>query len=454
MLRGRAGGKDTALKWLIHVISSIVLRIFFRRIEVIGSEFVPRTGGVVFVLNHPSGLVDPALVFCALPRHATFLAKATLFDVPVVRVLVRAWEALPVHRRVDTGGIVVAGDNEETFQKCFEILRSGNAIALFPEGVSHDAPHLLPLKTGAARIALGAIADGTTNMQIVPVGIYYTSKTRFRSEALVRFGETLEIESGVTLDAEGRPSRDEVLALHARIHEALYAITLNVESDDELDDVRTAERLFSSIYETLNLRESLARQFERLRIFAAIWKSERDALSIHDEIQQRITDYEEGLRTLGLRPNHLSITSHSRAYVFRHVILKAAILTLLFPLALIGFAIHMPVFLLSGFLARNYAKHGVDDIIPTARILAATAFAATTWAIIFVACWWLVSFRIALSALTATILCGYIAMRFREEAQDLGGWFRASVLFLRHRRLFLRLLSERHKLHASLRGLV
>lgn len=454
MLRGRTGGKDTLVKWLIHILSSIVLRLFFRRIEVINSEFVPRFGGVIFVLNHPSGLVDPALVFCVLPRHATFLAKATLFEVPIVRVIVKAWEALPVHRRVDTGGIVVAGDNDETFEQCFAILQRGEAIALFPEGVSHDSPHLLPLKTGAARIALGAAAKHETRLRIVPVSIYYTSKTRFRSEALVRFGEAFEVESGLPLDAGGKPSRAAVLALHEHIGNALYAITLNVEDNDSLEDVRKAERLFSSIYETIGIRESLARQFERLRYFAEKWQSDGMSPNLRDDLQGRIAQYEDGLITLGLRPNHLSIASHSRSYMFRQVVVKTAVLTLLSPLAAIGFVIHYPAYQLSGYLGRKYAKHGIDDILPTARILAASMLVSTSWTILFALCWWLSDFRVAFAMLAGVMLSGYIVMRFREELQDLRGWFRASLLFLRNRRLFLKLLLERRKLHENLSELV
>ena len=313
MLRGRAGGKDTSLKWIIHVVSSIVLRVFFRRIEVVGAELVPRSGGVLFVINHPSGLIDPALIFAALPRHATFLAKAPLFEVPIVRVLVKAWEALPVHRRVDTNGIVVAGDNDETFEKCFAILRQGHALALFPEGVSHDAPQLLPLKTGAARIALGAADDSAARVQIVPVGIYYTSKTQFRSEALVHFGAAFDAPSGTPLEGDGTPPRAAVGALHARIHEALRAVTLNTETNDALKDVRKAERLFSSIYETITIRESLARQFERLQRFAEVWRTDEVP---HDArrslLQKHIAEYEEGLKTLGLRPAHLACASFAQ----------------------------------------------------------------------------------------------------------------------------------------------
>ena len=182
------------LRQIIHAIISIALRLFFRRIEVVGVERVPREGALLFVLNHPNGLVDPALVFVSLPRRVSFLAKSTLFDNPIGSYLLRTFEILPVYRRIDTGA--KAESNVATFDNCFELLRRGRCIAIFPEGISHDQPQLQKMKTGAARIALGAVSDPSapTSLKIVPVGLYYTSKTSFRSEALIRYGEIFDIE--------------------------------------------------------------------------------------------------------------------------------------------------------------------------------------------------------------------------------------------------------------------
>src|SRR3712207_4787653 len=168
---------------LIQIAVSVALRLFFRRIETSGAGRVEPDAPLVFVLNHPNGLIDPALAFCALPRRVSFLAKSTLFRLPVVGWLMRVVDALPVYRRVDEGEDMKR--NAETFRACRELLRRGGSIALFPEGVSHDSTRLLPLKTGAARIALGAVSlrdehdEGSQELplKIVPVGLYYTSKT-------------------------------------------------------------------------------------------------------------------------------------------------------------------------------------------------------------------------------------------------------------------------------------
>ena len=84
-------------------------------------------------------------------RRPRFLAKSTLWSHPVVAPLLIFIGAVPVYRRRD--GAPVAR-NLETFARCREVLAAGGTVALFPEGGSHNEPAPLPLKTGAARIAL------------------------------------------------------------------------------------------------------------------------------------------------------------------------------------------------------------------------------------------------------------------------------------------------------------
>ena len=162
-------GKGTFARQLFHLFISVALRLFFRRIEAAGVEKVPKTGAIIFVLNHPNGLVDPGIVFVSLPRRVSFLAKSTLFDVPVGGYLLRLIEALPVFRRVDAGNDLAK--NRFTFENCEELLARGRCIAIFPEGISHNETKLQPIKTGAARIALGALAVDKDNNELVEKGL-------------------------------------------------------------------------------------------------------------------------------------------------------------------------------------------------------------------------------------------------------------------------------------------
>src|SRR5216117_3216017 len=208
------------MRTLLIPLLRLVLRIFFRRIEVTGAERVPREGPVIFVLNHPNGLIDPSFLLCLAPRRVSFLAKAPLFRMPVIGTFCRAFEAIPVHRRQDEGSD--PSHNRETFETARAVLARGGAIAIFPEGKSHSDPKLRPLKTGAARIALGAAAalTGPAPIRIVPAGLYYRAKRTFRSAALLYFGDPLPVER-IPLQPGAEPPPEPVLQLTERLGSAL-----------------------------------------------------------------------------------------------------------------------------------------------------------------------------------------------------------------------------------------
>src|SRR2546423_1236234 len=229
---------------LIVAVLRFAMRIYFRHVEVVGLEHVPRKSPVIFVLNHPNALVDPAFLLCLAPRRVSFLAKSPLFRMPILGYLVRAMDSLPVYRHQDEGEDV--SKNREMFVAARKLLARGGTIGICPEGVSHDEPRLRPIKTGAARIALAAVSTGeVANVQIIPAGLYYTSKTKFRSAVLLYFGKPIAVEP-VELDIDGNPPRTAVRELSARIECALREVILDAEHEEALQTITRAERIFSS----------------------------------------------------------------------------------------------------------------------------------------------------------------------------------------------------------------
>jgi len=446
MLRLREG---SLWQRALRAVIAVALRLFFRRVETSGAGLVPAAGPVIFVLNHPNGLIDPALVFAALPRRISFLAKSTLFDLPIVGRLLRALETLPLYRRVDSAD---AAQNRRTFEACRDLLGRGRAVALFPEGVSHNAPGLLPVKTGAARIALGAASiDGEEaaagGLKIVPVGLYYTSKTSFRGEALLRFGEPLEVRP-IELDEAGEPPRESVRELSARIEGALRSVTVNAETEGQLDVARKAERLLSSVYEGLNVRLPLAERFDFLRrLTGGLF----GRLAVGgEELARRVLRHEEELRRAGLSPENLQLSSHSGWYVFRHFLLRVGLIVAALPFSVPGALLHLPAYLVCTLLARLFPKHGVDEAGATVKILAAIALMPLTWLAASGLAFRWYGWRAGAAALPLAVACGYAAMRSLEELYDLRGWFKALFLLYGRRKLFLRLLVERRELQDEL----
>lgn len=448
--------KGSPARRLVQAVISVALRLFFRRIEMSDATLAPAAGACIYVINHPNGLIDPALVFCALPRRISFLAKSTLFRLPIIGFVLRTVEALPLYRRVDAGEDPAR--NVRTFEACHELLRQGRCIALFPEGLSHSETQLMPIKSGAARIALGAISvsrdddlsAGPKTLKVAPVGLYYTSKTSFRSEALMRFGVPLEV-APVVLDEHGEPPREAVRELSARIERALREVTINVENDEDMEVAVKAGQLFASLEEGLDIEQTLAARFDFLSRFTrAGSKTTGETPERAEALRRRILAYEEELRGLGLASENLSLSRHSKWYVFRHFLLRGALLLLLLPLSLPGAVLHLPAYLLSTLFARLFTKHGVDEATSTVKILAAIALMPLTWLVLAAVCYYFWGWRIGLLVLPLSVLCGYAAMRSLEELYDMRGWLKAVVVLVKRRGLFLRLLLERRSLHREL----
>jgi glycerol-3-phosphate O-acyltransferase/dihydroxyacetone phosphate acyltransferase len=451
------------LRRAITVVLRFALRVFFRRVEVVGRERVPRDGACLFVLNHPNGLVDPAFLLCFAPRRVSFLAKSPLFRVPVISFFVRALDSIPVYRKQDEGADT--SRNRETFERSAELLRRGGTIAICPEGVSHSEPYMLPLKTGAARIALGAVSvkdederikdevkSGLSSLHplssrlrsslsIAPAGLYYTSKTTFRSGALLYFGEPIEV-SAVAPDERGEPPRERVAELSERLADALRSLTLNADRHEALALVARAERIFSSGDE--EEEHSLERELKRRRRFVEGYAFHRQRSPARLEIlERRIRQYEEELRQAGLEdPRQLSaatVTKYARAWT---TFSRAALFLLLSPLALAGAAIHYPAYTLAGLLATKFARE-YDDVLSTFKIAAALLLFPLTWLALDAALYFLAGWRGVLAAFFLAPAAGYVALRTREEFDRFLGGTRAALFFLRERSFFSRLLEER-----------
>jgi 1-acyl-sn-glycerol-3-phosphate acyltransferase len=388
-------------------------------------------------------LIDPALLFIALPRKVAFLAKSTLFKMPVIGALLRTVGALPLYRQQDKGEDV--SKNQETFTVARELLKKGGAIAIFPEGVSHDKPQLQPLKTGAARIALGAVSSGANpaslKLEIVPVGLFYTEKTTFRSEALLHFGESFSVLP-VELDEHGHPPREAVRELTAKIETALREVTLNAESDSKIAVARIAEEVFTSVTPH---EENLAERLEFLKKFVAESPPETDA-----KLEKRLAEYNKKLDRLGIGSEFLALADFSKRFVLKHALLRSWHLILLAPLAVFGAILHAPAYNFGKIVAYSQTKKGYFDMASTVKLLTAMVFMPLTWLVFAALLYFYFGWLIALLSIPFSFLCGWIALRSLEEIGDLRGWMKAITAFFLKREKFLRLLAERRTLFEKL----
>ena len=224
----------------IGLVARGLVLAFHRSVDVRWRNRLPRNRPVLIVANHGNGFVDPVVVAGVLGRLPRFLGKAALWKVVVARPFLSLAGVLPVYRSGDGDR---SSNNASVFDACHHELAQGATVAIFPEGTTGDRAGLDRVKSGAARIALGALPTAP-GVVIVPIGMAFESKVETRSRAVVMFGEPIVVSEfvGAGLGSDGEPSRDDATALTAQITASLEAVSPHFESLDERSMLRAAAR--------------------------------------------------------------------------------------------------------------------------------------------------------------------------------------------------------------------
>lgn len=412
-----------------RVVVSLLLRNFFRIDPVDDPTGALKTPGpVIFVGNHPNGLVDPGVVFVFVDRPITFLAKAPLFGLPVLGWILKGLDALPVFRKQDGAGDTTK--NDATLTASVDALVQGRAITIFPEGKSHSEPQLSELKTGCARIALDAAAKGAP-VRVVPLGITYAEKNRFRSRVHVEVGAPLEVAGFAT--AQGAKDAQAVRRLTDAIAAALERITLNLEQWEDLPLVETAEALYALE------RGDRAGDVERKKAFSRGLRLLRaEQPERFEALKAEVAGFRRRLDLVRVRPEEL--TFQYRPATVARFVARNLLWLLGLPVFLLGMvAFFVPYWIPIAVVA--VAKPG-RDTESTVKVLTLLLLAPVWWALSAAFAFWQAG---AVAGLVTVAVVPPLALFTRWYLERRAAALRDArvfFLFFSRRRLKARLLAE------------
>jgi len=281
---------------LVRLVMAPVANLYFRRIEVLHHERLPRGGPVLVFANHPSSLTDVIVMAVALPRRMRFVAYSGLFHPWIHAQFLRGVGAIPVYRREDAAAEMPR--NAETFEALQRAFEHGEAVAMFPEGTSRAERTVERLKTGAARAALRFDSDplrrGT--LALLPVGITFTALEKVRTDVTIVVGEPVDLAPWSALHRESPEAA--VRGLSDDMRERLTDLILHVP-DRRLEGL--VDRLIAIDLDAFAAARPGVPRFELVRALGrAVDRARHDDPARLERLERHVTAYFDALAALGL----------------------------------------------------------------------------------------------------------------------------------------------------------
>lgn len=415
----------------LKIIFKLALRVFFKEYKVINKTEIPTEGPMIVVSNHPSTFMDPIIVASLLKQDARFIAKGTLFNSVFKDWAMRnIMKAIPVYRKQDNPGKSL--DNDAIFEQCFQFLEQKGTLIIFPEGTSINERKLQDIKTGTARIALGAAARNNfkLDVKILSIGINYSDAPLFRSDVWINVEELIHVS-----DFQKEHQENDRNAVRLLTHKIQSNLEKNlIITDDEQEDqfIRNVEAIYKNELVThFNLDPTTHGFTVTKGIEEAITHFEELDKTWVENLRQKVANYTLRLKNNKLEDRFLARDKKKEKSIFADSILRLFFLVLGFPFYIYGVVTHIIPYHLTGSMARALTNEEeyLGPIKMTVGIFLYSLFYGVMiyffqhyiskgdW-------WWTICFIISLP------FAGFFAMHYFQRLQKLKThWRLISILY-------------------------
>ncbi len=304
-------------RWFYRFITGV----YFERITLLNPERVPESGPVLYLGLHRNGAVD-GFVYNQVLGNPVFMISTQLRKNWFARLF---FDGIAVTRTKDEGD---HAQNDGALRQCLDLLGTGGALFVFPEGTSSLGPRHLPFKSGAIWLLLDYLeTSGAAPLRVVPVGLHYERPEAFRAKVEVVIGES------ISTDLPAHASRIERLKImKKRVQAALETVGINVPTEEYQKRI---ERI--GYAGTLGTKRSY---FKTLKMLEK---------AIPEEIAKEWEELEPRLRTA-------KIWCHQGVPLFPigPVLVYMGVLILLAPFVLGAILLNLPAFVASWYAGKRF----------------------------------------------------------------------------------------------------
>jgi len=341
------------LYFLLRPIVQIALKIFFKRLQTHNKSLLNIDEPIIYVANHPNTFMDPIIVAALSKKRVHFLSNGSVFN-RFTRPIFKFFNMIPIYRKSDKSDKPVsqAELNKMSFQKCYDFLAQKGTLLIFPEGTSIIERRLREIKTGTARIALGAEYENnfSLGLKIVPIGINYSHADKFRSEVFVNIGEPILLSH---YKQTYNPENFEAIeTLTKEIEDRLSELIIITEDEHQDVLVSNIEKLYkNTLFEEFELPEKKYDEFVVVKeIVNAVRHFEQKDENYFRNLRIQTDNYLENLSVLGLS-DEVFQRSHKKS-ILGYFIGSIILLILGFPLYLVGLVGNYIPYILPSQIAR------------------------------------------------------------------------------------------------------
>ncbi len=315
----------------IYTYGSLIHRLYYRRITVVGYEKIPPKTPVIFAANHQNALMDALAVMYPARRPVVFMARADIFKKPFIAMLLNVLRILPIYRIRDGYGELER--NQEVFDNTVGVLKSNTPICILPEGNHEGQKRLRQLKKGIFRIAFQAeeSVNFNLNLHIIPVGIDYSDYFNAGSDLMVVYGTPIKVAAYA--EQYKQNEQKTINILKDVLAENLRNIMIHIPEEHYQLIYQISEMYEPNVWNTCNTRR---KPYNKLTIRQYIIQKLSEAFKLFpekaDEIGKVLKDYNQKLDEYRLADSFM-VQEKPRFITFFFEILLSV---LLFPLYVYG----------------------------------------------------------------------------------------------------------------------
>lgn len=238
--------------YFIKVVIKTSLFFYSKNIKVFGKENIPKKGAVLFMVNHPNGLIDPLVVATNNSRIQHFLVRAAVFKKPTIKKLLGTLNMMPIYRIRD--GVQELSKNQNIFETCFKILKEQKALMIFPEGSHNRMRTIRPLSKGFTRIVFGALEKHPDlQIQIIPVGLTYQNSSVFPTKVALHYGTPILANDYYSKENQN----SEIVRLKKDVKQQMEQLSVHIPNDENyntvLEKLNDANVDFTKVKEVNNM---------------------------------------------------------------------------------------------------------------------------------------------------------------------------------------------------------